>query len=147
MRPLHILHVEDSEGDILLLRDAIKDSGIVSTLDVVKNGVEALQFLHKEDKYKLAETPDLILMDINMPLMNGHEVLDNIKKDDKLKHIPIVMLTTSTAKSDILKSYQKYASSYIVKPNDSEDFDNVIKDIQNFWLNVAELPVNPSASK
>lgn len=144
MSPIHILHVEDSEGDILLIREAFNESGISIKLNVATNGYEAMKFLNKEDGHKDAAMPDLILMDINMPIMNGYELLDFIKAHDKLKHIPVIMLTTSAAKKDILKSYQKYASSYIIKPNSSNDFEKVVRDIENFWMNVAELPSNGS---
>jgi len=144
MKPIHILHVEDSEGDILLFKDAIEESGIAHTLDIVKNGYEALQFLNKSGIYVEKATPDLILLDINMPVMNGHELLDFIKADERLKHLPVIMLTTSSSRKDIFKSYQKYSNSYIIKPDNAADFDKVIKGIEQFWISLAELPPNPA---
>lgn len=140
MKPIHILHVEDNEGDIKLIHDAIAEGGIAHTLDVVRDGYQALQFLNKENPYEDKGTPDLILLDINMPNMNGHELLDHIKSDDKFRHLPVIMLTTSSSKSDILKSYQKYSNCFIIKPNSSEDLDKVIADIGRFWNTVAQLP-------
>lgn len=143
MTPIHILHVDDSEGDILLIREAIEEGGIAHTLDVARNGYEALQFLNKVEQYKDKATPDLILLDINMPVMNGHELLECIKTDDKLKHLPVIMLSTSSSPMDILKSYQKYCNCYIIKPDSAGALDKVIRDIGNFWTSVGELPRNP----
>jgi len=143
MTPIHILHVEDSEGDILLINDAIAERGIAHTLDVVRNGYEGIRFLKKVEEYKDKLRPDLILLDINMPLMNGHELLDFIKSDDNLKDLPVIMLTTSNSRSDILKSYQKYSNSYIIKPDNAEDFNKIVTGIESFWLSVAQLPPNP----
>ncbi len=142
MNPIKILLVEDSEGDIFLIKDAINDAGIALSLDVARNGHEAVQLLNKEGIYQEKETPDLILLDINMPVMNGHEFLDFIKGTDKFKHLPVIMLTTSSSKTDILKSYQKYSNAYIVKPDIASDFDMVVKGIENFWINTAKLPGN-----
>jgi len=142
MSPIKILLVEDSEGDIFLIKDAINDAGIALSIDVARNGQEAVQFLNKIEIYKEKETPDLILLDINMPVMNGHEFLDFVKGNEKFKHLPIIILTTSSSKNDILKSYQKYSNSYIVKPNIASDFDVVVKGIENFWINTAKLPGN-----
>ena len=140
MKPIHILHVEDNEGDIMLIRDSILDSGIAHTLDIVRDGYEALQFLRKEDPYQHKGTPDLLLLDINMPNMNGHELLDNIKSDEKLRHLPVIMLTTSSSKSDILKSYQKYSNCFLTKPNSADELDKMIQEVGKFWSTVAQLP-------
>jgi len=143
MKPIHILHVEDSEGDILLIKDALEEGGFAHTLDVVRNGEEALQFLNKTGEYQHKGTPDLILLDINMPVMNGLELLELIKSDDNFKHLPVIILTTSSSKNDVLSAYQKYSNSYIVKPDTAADFDKVIKGIEQFWISVAALPSAP----
>ncbi|MEO6229638.1 MAG: response regulator [Ferruginibacter sp.] len=143
MEPIHILHVEDSEGDILLIRDAIEEGGIAHTLDVVRNGQEAMEFLNKTGNFTDKQTPNLILLDINMPVMNGHELLDFIKTDERFKHLPVIMLTTSGSQDDIFKAYQKYTNSYIVKPGNVNDFERVVRAIENFWITVAQLPKKP----
>ncbi len=143
MTRIHILHVEDSEGDILLIKDAIEEGGIAHTLDVVRNGQEAMDFLNKTGRYRDKQTPDLILLDINMPVMNGHELLDFIKSNERFRHLPVIMLTTSGSQDDIFKAYQKYTNSYIVKPANIDDFERVVRGIENFWISVAQLPKRP----
>ncbi len=125
MNTIHILHIEDSEADIFLIHDAMKELTINHTIDVVKNGVEALDYINKIGNYINKPTPDLLLLDINMPLMDGYEVLHAIKHTEGIKHIPIVMLTTSSAPEDVLKSYSGYASSYIVKPDNVDDYERI----------------------
>lgn len=137
---IHILHVEDSEADILLMQVALQQLTFPHTIDVVRNGYEAILFLNKTGNYADKLTPDLILLDINMPLMDGHELLHFIKTTDSLKHLPVIMLTTSSAQSDILKSYKKYANSYIIKPDNVDDFDSIALSIENFWMKTAALP-------
>jgi chemotaxis family two-component system response regulator Rcp1 len=107
---------------------------------VVKNGVEAMAFLRREGEYSNAPQPDIILLDLNMPKMDGREVLAEIKKDESLKHIPVIVLTTSKAEQDILKSYDLYANCYITKPVDLDQFNTVIKSIKDFWLSIVKLP-------
>jgi CheY-like chemotaxis protein len=140
MRPIYILLVEDSEGDILLTTDALYECKISNTISVVKNGWEAIQFLEKNGQYVNALTPDLILLDVNLPKMNGHEVLKNIKSNDALRHIPVIMLTTSSSEKDILESYRNYANCYITKPIESDDFMKVISSIEDFWISIVQLP-------
>lgn len=140
MSAIRILHVEDSEADILLMQDALQDLSFPHTTDIVRNGYEAIQFLNKTGEYASSITPDLVLLDINMPLMDGHELLHSIKTNDNIKHIPVIMLTTSSSQNDILKSYRKFASSYIIKPDNVDDFGRVAKSIESFWMQVATLP-------
>jgi CheY-like chemotaxis protein len=140
MEPIHILLVEDNEGDILLIRDAMENARVIIKLSVVKDGKEALDFLNKKNKYINAEQPDLILLDINLPKKNGHEVLQFIKGTESLKQIPVIMLTTSSSVSDINWAYKNYANCYIAKPVEAETFLNVISKIENFWISIVKLP-------
>jgi CheY-like chemotaxis protein len=140
MNPIKILYVEDSEGDILLFENAIDDSGIDYTLDVARNGNEAISFLHKEKNYCDKKTPDIILLDINMPEMNGFELLDIVKADENLKQLPVFMFTTSSSQQDILIAYKKYANSYFIKPTLENEFEKLIKGIEYYWFNLAKLP-------
>jgi CheY-like chemotaxis protein len=137
---IHILLVEDNEGDILLTTEALKEAKIMNSIAVTRDGWEAIQYLEKEDGYSLAKTPDLILLDINLPKLNGQEVLKKIKTNERLKHIPVIVLTTSSAEKDITLSYQNQANSYITKPVEAEDFMQLIRSIENFWINIVKLP-------
>ena len=130
----HILLVEDNEGDILLTREAFEESNINIEISVAKNGKEALDFLFKRDHYLDAKKPDLILLDINIPIYNGHEVLQQIKADPILKKIPVIMLTTSSNEKDINKAYENHCNSYVEKPLNIEDFLAAIVKIEQFWL-------------
>jgi len=140
INPIHILLVEDNEGDILLTSEALKSGRITNELHIVKDGYEAIQYLYKDGKYTVEPTPDLVLLDINLPKMNGQEVLSNMKVNAKLKHIPVIMLTTSSNDSDILKSYQNYANCYITKPHDVTDYNSMVESIENFWMSLVQLP-------
>lgn len=140
MKLVHILLVEDNEGDILLTREALEDSKIQVKLSVVKDGKEAIDFTGKQGKYTDAEMPDLLLLDVNLPKKNGHEVLHFIKVNENLKHIPVIMLTTSSSEKDINLSYNNYASCYITKPNDVNDFLAIVAAIENFWISIVKLP-------
>lgn len=137
---VEILLVEDNPGDIELTHEAIKESKLKNNLHVVRDGVEALAFLHKRGKFGDAVTPDLILLDLNLPKKDGREVLQEIKNDDQLKKIPVVVLTTSDAEEDIIKSYENYANCYIKKPVDFNQFTNVVKKIEDFWFSIVKLP-------
>lgn len=139
MTGLHILMIDDSEQDIMLISDSLNNSGIVKSLEAVHNGEEALKYLRKEAPYQSSILPDLILMDINMPVMDGHEALRNIKSDDHLRHIPVIILTTSSAAKDIKKAYQHYSSSYIIKPYAIADLDIIVDTIRDYWLNTVRL--------
>jgi len=140
MHDIHILLVEDNEGDVLLTKEAFKELSIQAKLSVVNNGGEALLFLKKEGLFATAESPQLILLDINMPGLNGIEVLDFIKNDLTLRQIPVVMLTTSASASDIRTCYEKSANCFITKPLEFDKFVDVIKSIEQFWFTVAHLP-------
>lgn len=139
MKGLHILMIDDSEHDTILIGEALNGSGIVQSLGAVINGEEALKYLRKEPPYLDKTLPDLILLDINMPVMDGHETLVQIKSDDRLKHIPVIMLTTSSAYNDIKKAYQQYSNSYIVKPYEILDLNSIVETIKNYWLNTVRL--------
>ena len=140
MEPIDILLVEDNEGDILLTTEALNDARVANNVFVVKDGWSAIQFLEKKGEFSNEKTPDLVLLDINLPKMNGHEVLEEIKSNPRTKHIPVIILTTSSSESDILKSYQKYASCYITKPVNVNDFLRVVTSIENFWVSIVQLP-------
>lgn len=140
MNEIQILLVEDNEGDILLTLEAFKELKVKSKVDVVKDGAEAIEFLKRQGQYAGSSAPHLILLDINMPRLNGIEVLDFIKNDAKLKKIPVVMLTTSSAESDITACYEKSANCFITKPLDFDSFVDVVQSIELFWFRVAQLP-------
>ena len=140
MRLIHILLVEDNEGDILLTREAFEDAKILVKLSVVKDGKEAIDFLSKQNNYKNAELPELILLDVNLPKKNGHEVLKYIKGTDVLKQIPVIMLTTSSSQTDIDLSYKNYVNCYITKPVEANDFLRVVTSIEDFWVSIVTLP-------
>ncbi len=135
-----ILLVEDDEGDVLLTKKALANGKIYNSLCVAKDGVEALAFLRKEGEYAAAPRPDLILLDLNMPRMDGRETLAQIKQDENLRSIPIVVLTTSDSDQDVLQSYDLQASCYITKPVDLEKFTSVVRAIKDFWFSVVKLP-------
>jgi CheY-like chemotaxis protein len=139
-REIHILLVEDNEGDIVLAKEALKEARIKNKITVVTDGEQALQYLFRENGYHNASHPDLILLDVNLPKVNGMEVLEKIKSDPTLKIIPVVMLTTSTSEKDVMHAYKNYVNCYINKPIDLEEFIRVIKTIESFWLNVVKLP-------
>jgi chemotaxis family two-component system response regulator Rcp1 len=138
--PIKILLVEDNPGDVRLTQEALKDSKINNTLDIVEDGHEAMEYLHKTGKFKNAETPDLILLDLDLPTMSGREVLELVKADKKLHVIPIVVLTVSQADQDILRSYDMQANAYVNKPVDLDQFIHVIRSIENFWFTIVKLP-------
>ncbi len=139
-QPLEILLVEDNEDDIVLEREALADAKLVNLMSVVRDGEEAMAFLRREGRYQDAQVPGLILLDINMPRKNGFEVLNELKADPALVHIPVVMLTTSDSEADIVKSYAKGACSYITKPMDFDKFREVIKQFALYWALVARIP-------
>ncbi len=135
-----ILLIEDNPGDIRLTQEAFKDSKIPIELSVVTDGVEAIDFLRKRNKYSNAETPELVLLDLNLPKKDGREVLEDIKADSDLRRIPVIVLTTSVAESDIKQSYNLHANCYINKPVDFDAFSKVIELIEDFWLSTVILP-------
>ena len=140
IREVHILLVEDSEGDILLTKEALKEAKAKVRLSVARDGEEAIELLQRAVLYQAADLPDMIFLDINLPKMNGIEVLGQIKNHDILKLIPVVMLTTSSFEKDIIESYRQYANSYITKPAGIENFRRVITNIDGFWFFTATLP-------
>lgn len=140
MEPIHILLVEDNEGDIFLTTEAMHESKITNRLSIVRDGWQAMQFLEKKGIYTRERTPDLILLDVNLPKMNGHEVLMAIKSNESTKHIPVIMLTTSSSEKDIFLSYKNYVNCYITKPIDAGDFLKVVTSIENFWISIVTLP-------
>ena len=140
MKPVEILLVEDNEGDILLIREAFEEAKLATILSVVKDGEKAIHYLEKKENYKDVKTPDLIILDINLPRVNGHEVLEFIKTNDDLKTIPVIMLTTSSSEKDIIKSYEKHANCFITKPVEVDDFLEAVLYIEHFWISVVKLP-------
>jgi CheY-like chemotaxis protein len=138
--PMEILLVEDNEDDILLEQEALADAKLVNLMSVVRDGEEALAYLRGQGKYQNARVPGLILLDINMPKKNGFEVLNEIKADPDLKHIPVVMLTTSDSEADIVKSYARGACSFITKPMDFDKFRDVIRQFALYWALVSRVP-------
>lgn len=140
INPIDILLVEDSEGDIRLIREALREGKLNNELYVVRNGVEAMDFLQKRNKFADAVRPDLILLDLNLPKKDGREVLSEIKADEQLKRIPVVILTTSSSETDVIKTYNLHANCYIVKPLDLNQFIQVVKSVESFWLSIVKLP-------
>ncbi len=138
--PIQVLLVEDSPGDVRLTQEAFREANIEIKLHVAEDGVEAMEFLRREGSHAAAPRPALILLDLNMPRMDGREVLALIKADDSLKSIPTVILTTSEAEADIVKSYRLQANCYLSKPVELEAFENLVKSINDFWLTRAKLP-------
>ena len=139
-RPINILLVEDNPGDVRLTVEALKEGKVRNRLHIANDGMEAIGFLHREGKYSDVPHPDLILLDLNLPKKDGHEVLAEIKEDPLLKRIPVVVLTGSKAGEDIFKTYDLHANCYITKPVDWDQFITVVKSINDFWLAIVKLP-------
>ena len=139
-KPVEILLIEDNPGDARLVLEALRDAKVHNHLTWVADGEEALALLRREGKYATALRPDLILLDLNLPRKDGRELLAEIKADDKLKRVPVVVLTTSQAEEDILKAYNLNANCYITKPVDLDQFIKVVKSIEDFWLTIVKLP-------
>lgn len=137
---LRILLIEDSKSDAVLIQETLSESKFLNELHIVRDGVEATDFLYKRGNYTGAPRPDIILLDLNLPKKNGRELLAEIKADESLMTIPVVILTTSSNEADILKSYQLHANCYLVKPVELDQFIEVVKSIENFWLAFVELP-------
>ncbi len=138
--PLSVLLVEDDPGDVLIAQEALRAGDLETRLDIVPDGVEAMAYLRREGEYVSAERPDLILLDLNLPRKSGHEVLAEVKDDPDLRSIPVVVLTTSSAVEDVSRSYNRHANVYVTKPVDFDHFTRVVKQIDDFFYNVAELP-------
>ena len=139
-RPADILLVEDNEGDVRLLQEAFKDGKLMATIHVVRDGMDAVAFLWRTGCYADAPRPDLILLDLNLPKKDGRQVLAEVKASPQLKSIPVIVLTTSSAEEDILKSYRAYANGYLTKPVDLGQFMDVVRSLGNFWLTRVKLP-------
>ena len=140
MKPIKLLLIEDNEGDILLTKEAFEDSSMIADIDVVKDGMAAINYFNKVLEDATVTLPDLVLLDINLPKKNGQEVLQFIKNNEILKLIPVIMLTTSSSDKDIMNSYKNQANCYIMKPVDINSFLSVISKIEDFWLATAKLP-------
>jgi CheY-like chemotaxis protein len=137
---VEILLVEDNPGDVRLTREAMKEGKMRNNLSVAEDGVEAMAFLRREGKYADAPRPDVVLLDLNLPRKNGRTVLEEIKADPDLRRIPVVILTSSKAEEDILDSYDSHANCYVTKPGDLEQFIEVVKSIEGFWVQIVKLP-------
>jgi CheY-like chemotaxis protein len=140
VRPIEILLVEDNVGDVRLTQEALKDAKVANTMHVVEDGVAALDFLYQRGAYAEVPRPDLILLDLNLPKKNGREVLEQIKQDEHLKSIPVVILTTSQAEADIADAYSLHANCYITKPVEFGQFIRVVRAIEEFWFTIVTLP-------
>lgn len=140
VHPIEILLVEDNPGDARLAKEALKESKLKNNLYIADDGVEAMDFLYKKGKYTKMPRPDLVILDLNLPRKDGREVLNEIKTDENLKRIPVVILTISKAEEDILKTYNLHANCFISKPIDLDQFIKVVKSIEDFWLTIVKLP-------
>lgn len=138
--PVDILLVEDNPGDVRLTQEAFKEGNIANTLHVATDGVEALDFLHKRDEYADAPCPDIVLLDLNLPRKNGDEVLEKIRDDSDLSDLPVIILTSSEAEEDIVKSYELQANAYLTKPVDPEGFIQTVRSFERFWLELVRFP-------
>ncbi len=139
-KPFEILLVEDNPGDVRLTEEALKESDIPTNVNVAVDGEQAISYLNGEHEYANSPKPDLILLDLNLPKKNGLEVLEVIKEKERLKHIPVVIITSSEAEFDISKSYNLHANCYITKPVEFDDFNNVVQNIVKFWFSIVKLP-------
>jgi CheY-like chemotaxis protein len=144
-RPIEILLVEDSSGDVRLTQEALKEGKVRNNMSVVGDGVEAMDFLRRKGRHAGAIRPDVILLDLNLPKKDGREVLSEVKSDENLRRIPVVILTISGAEQDILETYNHHANCYITKPIEVDEFIKVMRSIEEFWLTVVTLPPNGSA--
>ncbi|MBN1522585.1 MAG: response regulator [Candidatus Aureabacteria bacterium] len=144
IRPVNILLIEDNPGDVRLIKETFSEDKFYNRLFVAKDGEEAMNFLRRKEPFPDVPRPDIILLDLNLPKMNGHEVLSEIKSDPDLKTIPVVILTTSDAEQDIQKTYEKHVNCYITKPVDLNQFIRVVKGIEDFWLTMVKLPKKES---
>jgi len=140
VRPIEVLLVEDDEGDVLMTREALAEGKVINRLNVVNDGVEAVEYLRRDGKYSDASRPDLILLDLNLPKKDGRQVLEEVKADDSLRRIPVIVLTTSAADEDVLRSYDLHANAYVTKPVDFDRFVEVIRQIDDFFISVVRLP-------
>ena len=142
VRPIEVLLVEDDEGDVLMTREALDEGKVFNRLNVVGDGVEAIAYLRREKPYAEVTRPDLVLLDLNLPKRDGLQVLEEVKADPELRRIPIVVLTTSEAEEDVLRSYDLHANAYVTKPVDFDRFVEVIRQIDEFFISVVRLPTS-----
>jgi CheY-like chemotaxis protein len=140
VKPIEILMIEDNEGDIRLTTEALGDAKIHNRLFTVRDGIEAIHYLRQEGIYAKATRPDLILLDLNLPKKDGRSVLEEIKNDSSLRRIPVVVITSSAAEEDIVKSYDLHANCYVAKPLDFAQFNKVVKSVKDFWMTIVKLP-------
>jgi chemotaxis family two-component system response regulator Rcp1 len=140
VQPIEILLVEDNPGDVRLTREALRESKMLNILNAVADGDAALAYLRRQGEYAQVTRPDMILLDLNLPKKDGREVLEDIKNDPDLKRIPVMIITSSKAEEDILKSYNLHANCYITKPVDLDRFMTVVKSIEDFWVSIVKLP-------
>jgi len=143
MNPIELLLVEDNPGDVRLMKEAFREGKVFCRINVVEDGVEAMRYLRREGKYREVGRPDIIMLDLNLPKKDGREVLEEIKFDENLKRIPVMVLTTSSDEQDILRSYNLHANCYITKPVELEKFIHLVKSIESFWLTLVKLPEEP----
>lgn len=139
-RPAQVLLVEDNPGDVMLTKRAFKEAKLANELTVAMTGEEAISILKKEGKHANAHTPDLILLDLNLPGIHGYEVLDLVKSDDTLKRVPVIVLSSSKAESDVVQSYDNHANGYVVKPVSLENFNDVVRQLEGFWFTLVVMP-------
>lgn len=139
-KSINILLIEDNDGDVMLIQEALEEGKIVNKIEVINNGEKAIAYLKDVKEYRSKESPDLIILDVNLPKKDGHEVLKFIKTDEKLKVIPVIMLTTSSAEIDVLKSYKNHANCFITKPVEVDEFMNAVREIENFWFTIVRMP-------
>jgi CheY-like chemotaxis protein len=142
VRPIEVLLVEDDEGDVLMTREALDEGKVINNLNVVGDGVEAVEYLRRGGRFASAARPDLVLLDLNLPKRDGRQVLEDIKSDPDLRRIPVVVLTTSEAEEDVLRSYDLHANAYVTKPVDFDRFVQVIQQIDDFFISVVRLPAS-----
>ena len=140
--PVEILLIEDNPGDVRLTQEALQEGKVMNNLNVVSDGIEALEYLNNVSRYKNAVRPDIILLDLNLPRMDGRELLGKVKADPDLRRIPVVILTTSKAEEDIIESYNLHANCFITKPVDLDQFFMVVKSVEEFWFSIVKLPPN-----
>jgi len=140
MKPIEILLIEDNPGDVLLTQTAFKDGRVMNRLNIVRDGEEALHYLKHQGKYVDSPEPGIILLDLNLPKKDGRQVLKEIKEDERLKKIPVIILTTSESEEDVLQAYENHANCYIRKPVDLDRFMEIVRKIEDFWLSVVKLP-------
>ncbi|MBV9869885.1 MAG: response regulator [Frankiaceae bacterium] len=143
-RPVQILLVDDSPGDVSLTREALHAGRVANQLHVVEDGEQAIAFMHRRGRHKNAPVPDLVLLDLNLPRMDGREVLRELKGDDTLRHVPIIVLTTSADEKDILTSYRLHANAYVKKPVEFGEFLVALQQLETFWLQIVRLPTAPA---